>query len=746
MADELSKSEREALLKRIRTRYDEASEHWQPIFANGAVNMRYVSGDPWDPAERMAREAAGRPCISLDEINQHTNQVINDVRSNRRGVKFSPTGRGANDKTAEFYQDKMREIEYRSQAQIVYTTAFQNAVERGYGACRVKTKYVPGTFVQEIWLEEFVNPDCVLPDPNAKRSHTLDKKYCFVQESRDREEFKREFGDAKIVDFTPDVIETAKAWFGERTVTIAEYWEVQDREKSLHQVQRGRRVVELYDDELEVGDRKRIIDTRLDVVPYVCAYWTNGVEILRPKGQRTLKTEWGGQYIPIVTCFGKVIYLTEGGGSKRKIQGMTDLMRDPQMIYAFLRTNECEHVGMTPKTPFVGYEGQFRGHEGEWANVNKVPQPFLQAKATTETTGNQILPLPQRQPYDPPVQALEILAESAIRSIRSAAGSTPLPGAAARRSEKSGVALKRIEDLSKVGSYHLVDHYNDMIEGVGIVCEDIFETIYDTAREVAVRRQKGAQEETERVRINDPSAKDGYPSIQGDHQVTVSTGPSFENEQEAGSDLADSLMGLNDPEILRAVLPMAVKLKNQGPIGDELVEMLELLQPPPVQQWRDSKKQGAPYPRQLMMQLSQSQERIQMAEAAIQELSAEANGKKLDAETKLRIADLNARVDMEKTRMDNATRIFIAEINARTKGVESAHADEHEAAALAHEHAEAEADRAQERALVVQQQATQFASQAAGMDAEGAEAERQRAFEAEQAQAAADAAASRPDA
>ena len=744
MASELTRDAEEKLLKEIRARHDEASEAWQSVHLNGAKNMRFVAGDPWEASERLAREQAGRPCISLDEITQHTNQVINDVRSNKRAVKFSPVGRGANDKSAQFYQEKMREVEYRSQAQIIYTTAFQNTVERGYGAGRVTTRYVPGTFVQEVWLEEFVNPDCVLPDPNAKRPTSIDQKYCFVQESRTHEEFKREFGDARIVDFsTADVMSVSKGWIQTDQLLIAEYWSVTPREKELCLLQMPNgQTREVYREELAKDEARYIKQTRLDVVPYVCSYWTNGVEILRPKGQRTLKSEWPGKYIPIVTCLGKVLYVTEGGVTSRKILGMVDLMRDPQMLYAYLRTNEAELVGMTPKTPFVGYEGQFRGHEEEWATVNRSPKPFLEAKALTEATGSQILPLPQRQPYDPPIGALEVLAESAIRSIRAAAGSTPLPGAAARRSEKSGVALKRIEDMVKVGSYHLVDHYNDMIEAFGLICEDIFDKVYDSAREVPVRRQKGASEDTVMVRINDPQDPESLPTS-GDHQVTVSTGPSFENEQESASDLADSLMGLGDPVVSRAVLPFAVKMKNQGAIGDELVEVLEALAPPEVQALKQSKKEKQT-PEQLAQMLAQAQERIQMAEAAIQELSGEASGKKLDADVKLKIADLNARVerwkvqvnattDIEKAKMDNATRIHVAEISARTKGVVMEHEREHEAVALAHEHAEAEADRMQAQQLAAQEDAVEFASAAAASDVSMVSADQQRQFDAEQA-------------
>jgi hypothetical protein len=58
---------------------------------------------------------------------------------------------------------------------------------------------------------------------------------------------------------------------------------------------------------------------------------------------------------------------------------------------------------------------------------------------------------------------LEILKESVRRSIQAAIGASPLPTQAQRHNEKSGVALKQIEDTAQKGSFHFVDHYDEAI-------------------------------------------------------------------------------------------------------------------------------------------------------------------------------------------------------------------------------------------------------------------------------------------
>jgi hypothetical protein len=154
----------DARLTELRDRFTYAMDQWREIRAAAKEDMRAVGGDPWNPKDRQAREDAGRVCLSLDELHQYFNQLINDVRANPRAPKFDPIGNGANDKTARFYADKMREIEYRSQAQIAYTTAFQNAVHQSYGWMKFTTKYTPKGFDQDIWIEDIPNPDLIVSD------------------------------------------------------------------------------------------------------------------------------------------------------------------------------------------------------------------------------------------------------------------------------------------------------------------------------------------------------------------------------------------------------------------------------------------------------------------------------------------------------------------------------------------------------------------------------------------------------
>lgn len=663
-------TEEEKLLEEIRERFTYAFDQWREIQEQGDIDMRYVAGDPWDPEDRKAREDAGRPCLALDELGQYYNQVINDIRANPIAMKYDPTGGGASEKGAEFYADKAREIEYRSHAQIGYTTAFQNCVQRSFGWVRLKTDFAhERTEEQEIWIEDVPDPNGVIPDPNAKRPDFSDGKYLFYVEGYDPKEFKRRWPDAKIQDFSGEIANLAPQWIKGERILVGEYWKIKTRERklALYQpsptMQQGPtgpapvpgKPVKLFEDE---ADKKapgatKVQDLRVVDYPTVCQYLTNGVEILETN-------EWAGKYIPFASCFGNVIYVKEGGQTKRKIFSMTRLARGAHMLYCYYRTAQAEVVGRSTKNSAIGYKGQFRGVEEDWQKSVHEPMAFLQADHTIEgLPPGTILPLPRMNSWEPPIQALEMGAEGARRAIQAAMMGSPLPTDAQRHNQKSGVALEKIDSNSQKGSFHFVDHYKDMIRHVGVMIEDLMGKIHDTAREIGVRK---ANETAKVVKVNDPTDPESV-STQGDYLVTVSTGPSFESEREAASDFADTLA--QNPQIFPLIGPLVVKLKNLGPIGDEIAKALEVLQPPELRVQKDGQPDPVAQGQQALQENVKLKGLLEQAQKAIDTDRAKQEGqievKKLDVASREKIA----LATLDAKRADNETKLAVAELGAK---------------------------------------------------------------------------------
>jgi hypothetical protein len=314
------------------------------------------------------------------------------------------------------------------------------------------------------------------------------------------------------------------------------------------------------------------------------------------------------------------------------------------------------------------------------------------------------MPPPRRIEYSAGehLQALELCAEGARRAIQSAMMGSPLPTQAQRHNEKSGVALKQIDSNAQKGSFHFYDHYKDMVRHVGVMVEDLMDKIYDTARDVGTRQ---ANEQAKQQRINDPTDPESIDT-RGDYLVTVSTGPSFDSQRDEASDFADTLA--QNPQVFPLIGPMVVRLKKLGPIGDEIAEALEALQPPELRKKKEG-EQG-PDPRMLAAENGQLKQQLQQASQIIQteqhKGQAQIEKTKIDAQVSMQIEQMKAQLAIELRKMQDATAIRVAEIAAQVKGLVTGHDAAHEAAALhmaqQHEAIQNERDR-QHEALMAQQ-------------------------------------------
>ena len=631
-------------LQEIRERRTEAETEWNPILEEARKDRMCVAGKPWhalDPKGQKAREDAGRPFLSLDELGQFINQTVNDVRANPRGIRYAPTGHGANDKGAEFYQAHTREIEYRSHARIADSTAFEQAVTSSVGWLRIRTKREhPRTFNQDIWVEPIMNADQVLPSPGFVWPDARDIKYLFYLEPWSERDFAREFPQAEIKSFAPEFRRIAPSWLGPSTVQVAEYWSLVTKMRTLVAFMHKGQLVEALVDELPDGKlplgvenlREEEVD---DQTVYSCL--TNGIEILR-------ENKWLGKYIPFVSCTGKSLYINSAD-QPRQILSMTRLARDPYMLYCYIRTCEAEAIGGVPRSQWVGYKGQFADPE-RWEKANIQPVAFTEALERTELTPpNGILPLPQRQPWDPPLQNLEIAAESARRAIQSAMGITPLPTEMQRQNQKlSGRAVDRVNAMGQRGSFHFVDHYELMIERRAVIIEDLIDKTLDGTRQVPIRKpdDSGAV-----VWINDPQNPDSI-STKGSYRVTISTGPATDSQREEAADFVDAMVSnlqtvaqLSGPMVAAQVLAKSIKLKQLGPIGDEIVDLLS-----PQQLGED----GKPLPPEVARLMGENQQLKQLLQQAAQEKQ----GKLVEQEGKFRIVQVQEQAETQRAAQELA--------------------------------------------------------------------------------------------
>ena len=608
----------EELLREIREDFSYYRDFWSDNHEEWKTDLTFVSGDSWDPDARQEREDNNRPVLSPDELGQYLNAAINNLRQNKRAIRVNPTGSGATDQDATSRSAIIKGIEYKSNAQSAYTNAFENAINCGMGFFRVTTKIVSKDNEVTPWIKIIENPLSVLLDPNAKEADFCDMKRCFVMDVMRKRDFEKKYPKAQKRSFSAEDMNIAPDWFQAENILVAEYWRIDG-----------------YDENGEGGK--------------VTQYITNGLEILE-------KTPWPGSWIPIIAVTGKKMLVPAGSQIKIMYASMIRLARGSQRMLAYIASQEAEEFGMAPRAPFVGYVGQFETDKDAWTTLNKVPRSFVQVDPTVDAANGQLLPIPERPAFTPNAQAYEISKESWRRSIQASMGISPLPTAAQRQNEKSGVALDKIQSAQAIGSFHFTDNFDRAIENAGRQINELITLVMDTAREVGIRQPDDSHDMLHIAPGGElPQQAPGEPPIppenvfdptKGKFDVTISSGMSYQSQREEASSFVDTIIGEMGnlpipPQAKATLLAKAISLKDIGPIGDEMAKII------------DPQGDGEPVPPQAQQAIAQLQQQLQVAHQMgaqfyqkIQDLTAEKQGKVVEGQNRLQQIAAQSQADM----------------------------------------------------------------------------------------------------
>ena len=518
-----------------------------------------------------------------------------------------------------------------------------------------QSQYGPQTknrslFQQEICLKPIRNPNSVLFDPNCKEPDWSDARGCYHLERFPRKEFKRRWPNAQVTDFSWEQTLAAGEWINDDDVLVAEYWRIEMKDRTVYLLDDGTVV-----DHLPAGTKA--FKKRTLQIKTVMQYITNGVEIL----ERSDDPE-PGSILPIIPMIGLQRWVNDMGKTKMKLFSLIRLARDPQMSLAYLVSQEMEEAGLSPKSPWMGYKGQFDSNRDMWLNCTKQAYAFLETDVPDNWPPGQIPPLPQRVPFTPNFQAYEVAKESCRRAVQAAMGVSPLPTPVQRANEKSGIALERLENMQATGSYHFIDGYDRALRLAGRVIDQWIPAVYDEPRRPLQIRKP---DDTYRlIQLNsepypdekNPGQYVQYPVEEVDHAIAVSSGPSYSSQREQVASFIDMLitnlpnMPWIPPPVAAQILSIAIKMKNLGPQGDQLAEII-------------SPSPGSPD--QSMAQMQQAQAQLQQQGVLLQQLQQELQKLQFEKQSKL----IDRHFDLAVEKMKAEGQLAVAEINTKSQEI-----------------------------------------------------------------------------
>lgn len=605
-------------------------------------DLEYKVGQQWDDKLRTERERDSRPCLTINRLNQFSNQITNDIRQNSPALKVYPMDDKADIETAKVIQGLFRHIEYQSSADVAYDTAVTNAVDTGLGYFRVYTEYVsPTSFNQRIRIAKVDNIFSVAFDPNSSEPDGSDAEFAHVYTDMSKGEFKRKWPKAKICENSrwDDLIDKTSDWIKKETIRVTDYYCKEYDTETLLLLSNGESVLE-KDLERHIGElatrdpiaasQITIKDKRETIIPKVMWYKIAGDQVLE-------KTEFSAPFIPVIPVYGSIVNIN----GEKHIYGVIRFARDPQQMYNIWVSAETEAIALAPKAPFVGVEGQFEGHEEKWATANVRTHAYLEYKPVS--VAGQPVGAPQRQSYEPAVMAITQARMGAAEDMKATTGIYDA-ALGARSNETSGIAIRGRQQQAQTANYHFADNLSRSIRHLGRIIVAMIPKIYDTAR---IERIMGEDGSEELIKINQPTIVKGREQIfnltLGEYDVAVETGPSFATRrQEAVASIMDFIRAY--PMAAQVVGDLLVK-NMDWPEAEEIANRLKKTIPPHLL------GEGNELPPQAQAQIAQLQQAIQLLQGQLQTANLKLQTKELEITSKERMKAAELETDLIKEQM-----------------------------------------------------------------------------------------------
>ncbi len=554
-------------ISEIKERYREAVDGWAHIYTAASEDMKFVydiDGGQWPSLIRGEREKDGRPVLTVNKLQKTLRRIRGDQLMNKIGMKVLPVDDKADVVTAELYSGLIREIEYLSNAEICYDTAYNHAISSSVGFFRIITKYSDNnSFLQDIGIQRVINPLSVHFDPFAKEFSYEDAQYCFIEDLLDKKKFKRDFPNAEESDFDSSSIATIFGdWMQGDKVRVAEYFYKEPTKEKIVQLVTGEIIP--INNKMTIEAIKNLggqIARERTVDSYVVKWCKlNGVEILE-------ESVWPTDDIPIIPMFGDEVVVD----GKKYYISLARGAKGPQQMYNYWVVAATETVALAPKMPYVVDHRQIKGFETEWEEANRTNRMYIRYNAISG------LNKPSREPQTQVPSAIMNMMQATAYDIEDHLGQYEASKGEASN-ERSGKAIIARVTQSDKGTYLFVDNKTRAIICGGRQVIKLIPKIYDTERALRVRGESGDED---LVTVNKPVGfadngqvvKENDLSV-GKYDLIASTGASFSSKRQEMLDTMINAMQYGGPVIGSVIAPLIFKYSD-SPGAKEIYEELK---------------------------------------------------------------------------------------------------------------------------------------------------------------------------
>lgn len=611
------------ILENAKEEFKKDQEYWEPIYRAARDDLYFLSAKEdaqWSSTDRKSREKDNRPVLTIDQLGQYVNQVVNDIRKNTPSIDVIPDTDGTPE-DAEIQQDLIRDILYNSDADTCFDVAASYAVKGSIGFIRIDTSYInENSFEQQLKIYTVHDPLKCYLDRNSKSITGEDATRATLLSAIDKDTFEKEFLGKGFVSFTDDSYVSSNR----DDIILAEVFELDVKKKKIGLTADG--TVEEVQEGVEYVQERDAEETT------VKRYLMSGEDVLE-------KSEFVGDFIPLIPVYGNQMWVN----GDREISSLIRRSKDAQRMFNYWKSLETELLQKQPKANFMAAVGQVEDFPDQWDDPDKTP--VLPYKPT-DVAGN---PVPPPVRLDPPMIPVGIVnaSRAAVDDIKATIGMYAA-SLGQEANEVSGIAIQRRNEEGDTATYHFSDNLTKSINHVGRLLVGAIPKIYDTPRLISIIDKEG---ETKVIGVNGMMAKDqdqSYNLITGSYKTKVITGASYTTQrQEAAKMLSDTVA--KSPELMPVVGDLLFKSMDFAG-ADAIAERMKKFIDPKYQD--DEEEEFDPEKEQMQTVIQEGQNLIGQLQGEIEDLTDELRDKQGDLVIKAKSEENKKQDNEEKINID----------------------------------------------------------------------------------------------
>lgn len=650
---------------------------WEGYFGEnvtrGKDDMNFVLRDQWSAVERSEFSRLFKPAMTFNKLYDTTKKVIGEQRKNKPDlIVRSLTGKSTQ-KQIDLRADLVRTISYQSQNDLVYQTAFRQALMMGYGAFEICLDYEsPKSFNQMIRYELIPDVTRTSFDPTAMKPHKGDGNFCARQYVYTKDEFYATYPNImnpisysdprSLLDFqweTRDTIVVCKyarkEWFpvqlyllsDGQTVTAQQWDDMQDDIKMMKELAESSQVV---------GDMIR------KNIPEIVAERNSKDYKIRQyvltQNQIIEFTDWPSKYLPIIFVDGDSNFIN----GQQYTRSFVHEAKDAQKFVNYVGSEVAAEIKNRRREQWIGTPDNILGNEQMWRNP-ELQSGILIAKPDPKTGA-----MPNKLPPWELSQSLLQQYQRGCQDIREILGFSENEALQGR--DMSGKARRERKLEGSMSAYVYFDNLNQAIEQGGRVVLDLLPIIAgEQERHMVVSKSDGR---TDNVTLNKivGQSDDGQPirdnTLQdGDYDVEIDTGPSFAVQKDIALEFFQQTLQAN-PQTFPLIADLWAKNLDVQYMP-QIAERFKTMVPPEILAKEEGKPPPPPQPNpQQMMaeqqmkaqqqQMMMNEQKMHLEEQALMERAEELKIRKekhmLDqAEMILKAQEMKSKMGLEQQKI-----------------------------------------------------------------------------------------------